>query len=170
MKKIIVIGCPGSGKSTMVFKMHDILKDYAVLHLDKAYHIDNNTRISSEELLKIIRDFAKNNEKWIIDGNYISSMEERITLADSVILLDIDTNTCIQNAINRSKKARTPDMAEGFDVSIIKDDFLDFIAKFKNETLPKIMDLYQKYKDKKQFVILHNYKEVDEFLNNLKPE
>ena len=68
-------------------------------------------------------------------------MEERITLADSVILLDIDTNTCIQNAINRSKKARTPDMAEGFDVSIIKDDFLDFIAKFKNETLPKIMDL-----------------------------
>ena len=61
-------------------------------------------------------------------------------------------------------------MAEGFDISIIKDDFLDFIAKFKNETLPKIMDLYQKYKDKKQFVILHNYKEVDEFLNNLKPE
>ena len=170
MKKIIVIGCPGSGKSTMVFKMQDILKDYAVLHLDKVYHIDNNTRISSEELLKIIRDFAKNNEKWIIDGNYISSMEERITLADSVILLDIDTNTCIQNAINRSKKARTPDMAEGFDVSSIKDDFLDFIAKFKNETLPKIMDLYQKYKDKKQFVILHNYKEVDEFLNNLKPE
>ena len=170
MKKIIVIGCPGSGKSTMVFKMQDILKDYAVLHLDKVYHIDNNTRISSEELLKIIRDFAKNNEKWIIDGNYISSMEERITLADSVILLDIDTNTCIQNAINRSKKARTPDMAEGFDVSIMKDDSLDFIAKFKNETLPKIMDLYQKYKDKKQFVILHNYKEVDEFLNNLKPE
>ena len=170
MKKIIVIGCPGSGKSTMVFKMQDILKDYAVLHLDKVYHIDNNTRISSEELLKIIRDFAKNNEKWIIDGNYISSMEERITLADSVILLDIDTNTCIQNAINRSKKARTPDMAEGFDVSIMKDDCLDFIAKFKNETLPKIMDLYQKYKDKKQFVILHNYKEVDEFLNNLKPE
>lgn len=66
MKKIIVIGCPGSGKSTMVFKMQDILKGYAVLHLDKAYHIDNNTRISSEELLKIIRDFAKNNENGLL--------------------------------------------------------------------------------------------------------
>lgn len=168
MNKIIVIGCPGSGKSTMVFKMQEILKGYKVLHLDKVYHIDNETHISRDELRQIVYNFANSYSKWIIDGNYIATVEERIKLADTIILLDIDTQTCYQNAINRAKKEKTSDMADGFDNSKIKDGFLDFISKFKNESLPKIMESYEKYKLEKNFIILHNYDEIDKFLKNLK--
>ena len=103
----------------MVFRMNEKLK-YPVLHLDKIYHIDNNTHITREELVKRVDEFANDNERFIIDGNYISTVEQRIQLADTVILLDIDTEICVQNAVNRSKKEKTADMADGFDRSLQK--------------------------------------------------
>lgn len=166
MKKIIVIGCPGSGKSTITFKMKDML-NYPVLHLDKIYHIDNNNHITREELVEKVEEFAKSHDNWIIDGNYISTVEQRVRLADTVILLDFDTDICIQNAINRSKKERTADLAEGFDNSKIKDEFIEFISNFKTNTLPKIMDILKKYEGEKNIVILRSYSEIDTFLDSL---
>ncbi|MBE5734908.1 MAG: topology modulation protein [Clostridiales bacterium] len=167
MAKIIVIGCPGSGKSTMTFQMEKILK-YPVLHLDKIYHIDNDNHITREELVQQFTQFAKKNDNWIIDGNYISTIEQRINLADTIVLLDIDTDVCIQNAINRSKKDRTADLAEGFDNTKLEDDFIQFITNFKDNTLPKILQILEKYKDNKNIIILRNYTEVDYFLKNIK--
>jgi len=166
MNRIIVIGCPGSGKSTLTFKLQNILK-YPVMHLDKVYHIDNDTRISTEELIEKVNEFASSNNDWIIDGNYITTMEQRIILADTIILLDIDSNICVQNAISRSKKERQEDMAVGFDVSKISQDFLNYIAKFKETTLPKIMELYEKYKNTKRFIILKSYKDIDDYISKL---
>lgn len=166
MNRIIVIGCPGSGKSTLTFKLQNILK-YPVMHLDKVYHIDNDTRISTEELIEKVNEFASSNHDWIIDGNYITTMEQRIILADTIILLDIDSNICVQNAISRSKKERQEDMAVGFDVSKISQDFLNYIAKFKETTLPKIMELYEKYKNTKRFIILKSYKDIDDYISKL---
>ena len=169
MSKIIIIGCPGSGKSTLTFKIQDIL-NYPVMHLDKVYHIDNDTRISTEELIQKVDEFANSNDNWIIDGNYISTMEQRIILADTIVLLDLDSNICVENALARSKKERQADMAAGFDVSKISQDFLDYIAKFKESTLPRIMNLFEKYKDSKNLIILKSYKEIDEYVNQLKTQ
>ncbi len=167
MNKIIVIGCPGSGKSTLVFKLQDLL-GFPTMHLDKVYHIDNDTRISTEELIQKVDEFASSSDKWIIDGNYISTMEQRIKLADTIILLDLDSNLCVENALARSKKERQSDMAAGFDVSKISQEFLDYIAKFKESTLPRIMAYYETYKNEKEFIILKSYKEIDEFYDGLK--
>lgn len=167
MNKIIIIGCPGSGKSTLSFKLENLL-EVPTLHLDKIYHIDNDTRITTEELIEKVDEFAASSNRWIIDGNYISTMEQRVKLADTIILLDLDSELCVENALSRSKKERQADMAAGFDVSKISQEFLDYIAKFKETTLPRIMELFERYKDEKQFIILKSYAEIDEFYNNLK--
>ena len=169
MSKIIVIGCPGSGKSTLTAKMENIL-NYPVMHLDKVYHIDNNTRISTEQLIQKVDQFANAYNDWIIDGNYITTMEQRIVLADTIVLLDIDTQTCVENAIARSKKQRQPDMAVGFDVSQISQEFLDYIAKFKQSTLPKILNLFEKYKNSKNIIILKTYDEIEQYVAGLKSQ
>lgn len=165
MAKIIIIGCPGSGKSTLSFKLEKKL-NCPILHLDKIYHINNNTHITREELIQKVETFAKDNENWIIDGNYVSTIEQRVKLADTIILLDFDTKVCLKNAFDRSKKERTADMAEGFDNSKIEDSFIDFISKFKTNTLPKIFETLEQYKNKK-IIILKNYEEVENFINNL---
>lgn len=166
MNKIIVIGCPGSGKSTLTFKLKEIL-NYPVLHLDKIYHIDNEHHISREELVDAVNKFASNNKTWIIDGNYISTIEQRIKLCDTVILFDINTETCINNAIKRAQFDKKSDMAEGFDYSKTSEKFIEFIKNFKEQSLPKIMELHSKYKNEKNFIIFKNYKQVDKFVKEL---
>lgn len=165
MAKIIVIGCPGSGKSTTTFKLQEKLQ-CPVLHLDKIYHIDNERHISRDELMKQVEEFANAHDHWIIDGNYISSVEQRVKMADTVILLDIDANTCIENAIARTKKDRSADMAEGFDNTKIQDGFLEYIASFKKDSLPRIMEVLSGYKDEKTIIILKNYDEIENFLKD----
>ena len=81
--------------------------------------------------------------------------------------MDIDTDICIQNAIDRSKKEKTSDIAAGFDNSKLQDEFIEFINKFKTNSLPKILDLFETYKNDKKIYILKNYSDVDNFINNL---
>ena len=167
MNKITIIGCPGSGKSTLSFKLEKLLK-FPVLHLDKIYHIDNTHHISRDELVAKVNEFAIKNKNWIIDGNYISTVEQRIKLADTIIILDIDTNVCVNNALDRTKKDRGADMAAGFDNSQVSDEFINFIKDFKTKSLPKIMELVEVYKHEKQFLIFNNYTQIDKFLEELK--
>ena len=47
--KIIVIGCPGSGKSTFSQKLNKVL-NIPLFHLDMLYHNTDGTHISKEEL------------------------------------------------------------------------------------------------------------------------
>jgi adenylate kinase family enzyme len=112
-----------------------------------------------------VEEFANTHENWIIDGNYVSTVEQRVKLADTIVLLDFDTELCINNAIGRTKKERGADMAKGFDNSKIKDEFIEFIKNFKQNTLPRIMAVLENYKDK-NIVILKNYEEVDRFIEN----
>lgn len=166
MNKIVVIGCPGSGKSTLTFKLEKLLK-YPVLHLDKIYHIDNEHHITREELVNAVNQFALSSNNWIIDGNYISTVEQRIKLADTIILFNISTRTCVKNAYERAKHEKGSDMADGFDYSKVDENFIKFIKSFKTDALPKIIELYEKYKSEKNFIVFNNYKQVDKFVSDL---
>ena len=64
MSKIIVIGCPGSGKSTMTFKMC-VKLNYPVLHLDKIYHIDNNNHKIEAARICLARYTKRQGKIWI---------------------------------------------------------------------------------------------------------
>ena len=48
MKKIIVLGCSGSGKSTFAIKLHEKL-GLPLYHLDNIWWKDDRTHISREE-------------------------------------------------------------------------------------------------------------------------
>ena len=164
--KIILIGCPGSGKSTLTRRMNEIL-NYPVLHLDSIYHIDNTHHITREELKAKVAEFAASHENWIIDGNYKNTIPQRVELADTIILLDIDTETCLANAQKRTTEEHQTDMAQGFDISVINDGFLELIERFKREILPEIMEVLNSAQNKK-IIILKNYAEVDALIEKLK--
>lgn len=88
MKKIIVIGSPGAGKSVFSKKISDITK-IPLYHIDMMYHKTDGTHISREELKeKFKKIFCE--ENWIIDGNYQKTIEMRLKECDTVFLLEND--------------------------------------------------------------------------------
>lgn len=167
LSKIIVIGSPGSGKSTMVRAMNEGV-NLPVLHLDRIYHIDNDHHITREELVEKVHEFANIHDNWIIDGNYISTVETRVKLANTVVLLNIDTEICLQNIYKRTKEKQLDDIAVGFNRAIIKPEFAEFVRQFGKTAIPKIMQVLDNYKGEKNIVILKNYNEVNDFIKKFK--
>ena len=106
MKRILVIGCPGSGKSTFSKKLSKAL-NYPILHLDRIFHIDNYNQISKDLLKSKIKTFIDNHNEYIIDGNYSGTLEYRLQSADAVFYFNINLETCVNNALIRCKKKST---------------------------------------------------------------
>jgi len=116
MNKAIVIGCPGSGKTTFSIELSE-LTHLPLIHLDFAHHqpiwdIDPVMRKKQwqNHLERILQS-----EQWIIDGNYKSTIEMRAEVADTVIFFDYPRWFCFFRALKRRwkhRKEQRPDMPE----------------------------------------------------------
>ena len=162
MNKIIVIGCPGSGKSYFSKKLKDIL-DMPIYHLDLIWNKPDKTTISREEFDEILSDIFKE-EKWIMDGNYQRTLEMRIKACDTIILLDFDLEVSLEGATSRVGKERD-DMP--WQEETLNEEFKNKILNFRNDKLPEIYRLLDKYKEEKEIIIFKNRKETNKYLENL---
>ena len=159
MKKVIVIGCPGSGKTTFAEKLQKCT-GLPLYYLDAIWHKPDKTHISREKFDERILEIFATTE-WIIDGNYNRTIEMRLKESDTVFLFDLPTEVCLQGATDRIGKER-------YDLPWLETEldpeFAGFIKEFKENSLPKIYNLLEKYKNEKQTVIFKSREEADEYL------
>ena len=146
MEKIIVIGSPGAGKSYFSKRLASVL-DLPLYHLDNIYWNEDRTHISREELILKMNEIM-DGDKWLIDGNYISTMELRVSRAETIFFLDFPTEVCMEGIASR--------------VGVIRDDmpwtedeldpeFQRFVEEFQSETKPRIDEILSHYPDKKLY-------------------
>lgn len=162
MKKAIVIGCPGSGKTTFAVKLNKCT-GLPLYHLDAIWHKPDKTHIPREEFDKRASEIFETPE-WIIDGNYNRTIESRIQHCDTVFLFDLPTEICIQGATERIGKGR-------YDLpwleTEVDPEFMQFIKDFPHDALPKIYELIDKYKSEKQVIIFRSRAEADEYIRRI---
>ena len=162
MKKIIVIGCPGSGKSTFSKALHKIT-GIPLFHLDMMFWNKDKTTVEKSVFLDRL-SAAMENSEWIIDGNYSSTMELRMNNCDTVIFLDYPLEVCLNGIMERKGKARS-DMP-WTEPDEYDQEFVEFIKNYNTQNRPKVMELLDKYSDKNIFIFKGRSK-ADEFLNRM---
>ena len=159
MKKVIVIGCPGSGKSTVSRTLHN-KTGVPLYHLDMMYWNADKTTVEKSVFLERLSDVLEKDE-WIIDGNYGSTMELRMAACDTVIFLDYPLEVCLNGIKERRGKPRS-------DIPWIETEedaeFIEFIKNYNEQQKPKVLELLEKYSDK-NIVILESREQADAFLN-----
>ena len=158
MKKIIVIGCPGSGKTTFAEKLRD-KTGLPLFYLDAIWHKPDRTHISREDFDARLGELLSL-DAWIIDGNYSRTLERRLAACDTVIFFDLPTEICLEGAVARLGRMR-PDMP-WFDTEL--DPVLkEKIETFRDTSRPTIYALRDRYKDKR-FIIFERREQADAFL------
>lgn len=162
MKKVIVIGSPGAGKSVFSKKLKEVT-NLPLYYLDMLYHKKDGTHITKEELENKLNEIFKE-EAWIIDGNYQRTLEMRLKECDTVFLLDFSVDVCISGAKSRigNKREDLPWIEEK-----LNEDFKKCIIDFPKEKLPQIYKLLNKYKNNINVKIFKSRDETDNYIKNL---
>ena len=158
MRKIIVIGCPGSGKTTFARKLRD-KTGLPLYYLDAIWHKPDKTHIPREEFDARMAEILPT-DQWIIDGNYSRTLEIRMRACDTVFFFDLPTQVCLEGAAARVGKVREemPWIETELDPEFKKE-----IEDFPSKNLPTIYALFEKYSDK-SIVIFRSREEADKFL------
>ena len=163
MNKAIIIGCPGSGKTTFAEKLQKCT-DLPLYYLDAIWHKPDKTHIPREEFDQRIVEIFET-PRWIIDGNYKRTIEMRMKQCDTVFLFDLPVEVCLQGVTDRVGKER-------YDLpwleTEVDPEFKQFIEDFPKDTLPYIYELIEKYKDGKRVIIFKSREEADGFIEKLR--
>jgi adenylate kinase family enzyme len=158
MQRIIVIGCPGSGKSTFARALHN-KTGIPLYHLDMMYWNADKTTVEKRAFLERLSALLER-EAWIIDGNYASTMEQRMAACDTVIFLDYPVEVCLDGIRARRGKPRS-DMPW---IEAEEDaEFTLFVKNYKEQQKPAVLELFKKYGDK-DIIILESREQANKFL------
>ena len=148
MKKAIVIGCPGSGKTTFSEKLRD-KTGLPLFYLDAIWHKPDKTHISREDFDTRLAEILAL-DSWIIDGNYSRTVDVRMEACDTVFLFDLPEEVCLEGAISRLGKGRydMPWIDKELDPRLKEE-----IGSFRAKNLPAIYDLIKRYQEVKRIFV-----------------
>lgn len=161
--KIIVIGSPGAGKSTLARKISEIT-GITLHHLDRIHWMAGWKPIEDDEFVEKQQEIFSEHS-WIIDGNYQTTLNLRIDAADTVLFLDLPRRLCLFRALKRStlfRNVERTDMAEGCPEKVNM-DFLKWIWNYKKRDRPKTIEALNNSAGK-NIIILKTSKEVRDFI------
>lgn len=168
MRKILVIGSGGSGKSTFSTRLGALL-NLEVSHLDKFFWRPGWARPAPEEWLQTVTELT-DRDAWIIDGNYTRTLDLRIQKCDTVVFLDLSRWVCLWRIVKRVLRYRNdsrPDMAEGCPEKLDL-EFLLWVWNYPRWTRPKVVRLCRERCAEKQIVWLRSRGEVERFLKTVR--
>lgn len=154
-KKIIILGAAGSGKTTLSNKISK-QTGIQVYHLDKEYWLPNWERPEHSKWLEKLNELVKE-DAWIMDGNYIESLEPRLEKADLVIVLDIKPADCVRGIFWRTIGGlfyRRKDLGDGCYERFNKKfaELVEWTKVFKTDYYPYLMKKCFKYNNVDIFI------------------
>ena len=168
MRKILVIGSGGSGKSTLSKSLGEKL-GIEVFHLDKFYWRSGWVKPESEKWLQTVEELMMRDE-WIIDGNYGGTLKQRVASCDTIVFLDLSKLVCLRRIIKRRLSYRNrarPDMAEGCHERLNL-EFVSWVLNYSRRSRPKVLELIKLNSAKKKIFWLKSPQQVEAFLASLK--
>ncbi|MEV7226429.1 MULTISPECIES: adenylate kinase [Polymorphospora] len=114
MRRILVVGSGGAGKSTLARQLGERL-ELPVVHLDRHYWQPGWVATEPDRWRATVGRLAAA-DAWVMDGNYGSTLDLRLPRADLLVLCDLPRPVCLWAVIRRRWRFRAtgrPDLHPG---------------------------------------------------------
>lgn len=154
-KKILILGSPGSGKSTFA-KQVSVNKNIQAYHLDSIKRQTNWKKTPKNKVIETLKQI-ENQNSYIVEGSYDILLENIIHDCDLIIILNTPTIVCLKRVILRTfisfitgKKGARDDIAkdcrEKLSIDYLR--FLNMILNYKKTKGLIMLRNLEKYKHK----------------------
>ncbi len=163
MQRVMIIGCSGSGKTTLAKQLAE-RTGLPLIHLDREYWRPGWIEPDKAEWAAHVEKLAAQ-PRWIMDGNYGSTLAARMAAADTVIFLDFPRSVCMWRVLTRSlrwygRATQAEGCPERFD-----SEFLRWVWNWSRDSRPRVMNALGNFRGRIE--ILGRPGEIDGLMNRL---
>ena len=146
MRRVLVIGCPGAGKSTLTRALAETLEPAGRVSGPAVVEV----RLDQPHSSGVRRPAGRGpgGDAWVMDGNYLRTLPRRLERCDAVLFLDYPRRLCLFRALRRILRWRgrtRPDMAEGCPERL-DPAFIRWIWDFHRTQRPRVLELLDGWK------------------------
>ena len=167
MDRIAIIGCGGSGKSTVARQLGTLL-NLPVTHLDAMYYDTAWNPLPQDQFAALQHDLVAA-DQWIIDGNHASTLPIRLTRATTVIFLDLPARTCLWGIAQRRLRYRGGQHTNVGVYDRITWGFVRYILGYRRTMRPRIAALIAEHATHASAFTLSSRRAANEFLRQFYP-
>jgi adenylate kinase family enzyme len=160
--RIAIMGCGGSGKSHLARELGTRL-GITPVHLDARYYDQDWKPLDQEEFAALQRDLVAA-PRWIIDGNYASTLPVRLQAADTVIFLDLPGWACLLGILQRQVRHGGGQHQTNGEYNRITWNFVRYIIGYRKTMAPRVRSLIAEHTDGAQVIILRSRRTARRYL------
>jgi adenylate kinase family enzyme len=164
MRRVLVIGAGGAGKSTFARRLAE-RAGLPLIHLDRHFWRPGWVETPKDEWRRKVEELCAG-ESWVIDGNYSGTLEVRLAACDTIIFLDLPRAVCVWRVLKRVlsyREGSRPDMAEGCHERLDL-QFLVWVWTYPKRRRARILARLDDVAGEKQVIRLRSNDEVERFL------
>ena len=149
MRRVVILGRGGAGKSTLARRLGDIT-GLPVVELDKIFWRSGLLPTPRDEWVQLQQKMVRE-EKWIMDGDLgpYDAVEERLRAADTIVLLDFSLPRCAWQAFRRSHE---------------RADFWRWLLTWRRRDRPVLMEAIAKHAPSAGLRVLRDPNAVNRFV------
>jgi adenylate kinase family enzyme len=154
VERVAVIGCGGSGKTTLSNRIGELL-DLPVIHIDGFYwcEVPGLGRVESPpDAWYTTHRKLIGRPSWVIDGMKLGVLAERLERADTVVFLDLSTWACLWGVLRRREGG-------------VNWAFLRWIWNFRRVHRPRVVALLESCSC--EVVVLRSRRDADRYIATL---
>jgi len=164
MRRVLVIGAGGAGKSTFAVRLGE-RTGLPVVHLDREHWRPGWIEPAPDAWQATVARLIAG-ERWILDGNFGGTLDQRLAACDTVVFLDMPRAQCLWRVLRRRFRHRgraRPDMAPGCNEKLSL-GFLWWIWTYPARRRPALLRRLQRLRPGQVAVILRSDADVERFL------
>jgi adenylate kinase family enzyme len=164
MRRVLVLGSGGAGKSTLAARLAECT-GLPLIHLDAIYWSPGWVEAPKDEWRKTIERVVTS-EAWIIDGNYSGTMEMRLAAADTVIFIDRSRLLCLWRILLRRiqyQQRPRPNMSPGCPERL-NWEFICWIWNYTSREKPALIQRLAMLRADQRLVTLQSDRDLDDFV------